>query len=40
MDTEILIFAVECIPILYDKSHGLYKDRNGTNNDYREVRNH
>lgn len=37
IDTEILISAVECRPILWDKSQDLYKDRNGTKNAWEEV---
>lgn len=37
IDTDILISAVECGPILWDKSQELYRDRNGTKNAWEEV---
>jgi len=37
IDTDILISAVECRPILWDISQELYKDRNGTKNVWEEM---
>ncbi|XP_026818990.1 uncharacterized protein LOC113557621 [Rhopalosiphum maidis] len=37
IDTDILISAVECRPILWDKSQEMYRDRNGTKNAWEEV---
>ncbi|KAL4134743.1 hypothetical protein QTP88_006462 [Uroleucon formosanum] len=37
IDTDILISAVECRPILWDESQEMYRDRNGTKNAWEEV---
>lgn len=37
IDTEMLISAVECRPILWDKSLNQYKDRYGTKSAWQEV---